>query len=51
MDWDRNSVVMPIDREMIQRLQDAGFKKGGKVVKKAAGGLTSDDLVLEERKL
>ena len=51
MDWDRNSVVMPIDREMIQRLQDAGFKKGGKVQKKAAGGMTSDDLVLEERKL
>jgi hypothetical protein len=51
MDWDRNSVIMDINREMIQRLQDAGYKKGGKVQKKAAGGLTSDDLVLEERKL
>lgn len=51
MDWDRNSVIMPIDMEMILRLQDAGKKKGGRVQKKAAGGLTSDDLVLEERKL
>ena len=51
MDWDRNSVIMPIDREMILRLQDAGYKKGGKVQKKAAGGMTSDDLILEERRL
>jgi hypothetical protein len=29
----------------------AGKKKGGKVEKKAEGGLTSDDLILEERKL
>jgi hypothetical protein len=27
------------------------YKKGGKVKKKAEGGLTSDDLILEERKL
>lgn len=27
------------------------YKKGGKVAKKADGGLTSDDLILEERKL
>jgi hypothetical protein len=51
MDWDRNSVIVPINKEMILRLQDAGYKKGGKVQKKAAGGMTSDDLVLEERKL
>jgi hypothetical protein len=42
---------MPIDREMIQRLEDIGKKKGGVVQKKADGGLTSDDLVLEERML
>ena len=29
----------------------AGKKKGGKVVKKADGGMTSDDLIVEERKL
>ena len=51
MDWDRNSVILPIDREMIQRLEDIGKKKGGVVQKKADGGLTSDDLVLEERML
>lgn len=49
MDWDRNSIIMDINREMIQRLEDAGYKKGGKVTKKADGGLTSDDLILEER--
>lgn len=35
----------------IRHLIREGFKKGGRVQKKAAGGLTSDDLVLEERKL
>jgi hypothetical protein len=36
-------------RDLIKKY--TGKKKGGKVQKKAAGGLTSDDLVLEERKL
>lgn len=35
--------------EMMKSL--TGKKKGGKVAKKADGGLTSDDLILEERKL
>jgi hypothetical protein len=51
MDWDRNSIIMDINREMVQRLEDIGKKKGGVVQKKADGGLTSDDLVLEERML
>jgi len=36
-------------RDLIKKY--TGKKKGGKVQKKAAGGMTSDDLVLEERKL
>jgi hypothetical protein len=54
MDWDRNNIILDINREMIQRLIDVGKKKGGivkKSQKKADGGLASDDLVLEERKL
>jgi hypothetical protein len=36
-------------RDLIKKY--TGKKKGGRVQKKAAGGMTSDDLVLEERKL
>ena len=46
------------DQEWLDRLmQSTGankpreWKKGGKVVKKADGGMTSDDLIVEERKL
>jgi len=49
----------PIDQQLVDEIKQyedmmkslTGKKKGGKVQKKAAGGLTSDDLVLEERKL
>ena len=52
MDWDRNKVTQEIDRETLQRLEDAGYKKGGQVKLMAEGGqITADDLVVEERKL
>lgn len=52
MDWDRNKVIQEINRETLQRLEDAGYKKGGQVKRMAEGGqITSDDLIIEERKL
>jgi hypothetical protein len=50
--------IQTFDQEWVDRAMNATgankpreWKKGGKVQKKAAGGMTSDDLVLEERKL
>jgi hypothetical protein len=48
-----------IDQQLIDEIKTyedymkrfTGKKKGGKVVKKADGGMTSDDLIVEERKL
>lgn len=50
MDWDRNRVIQQVTPEIVHRLQDAGFKDGG-AVNMAEGGMTSDDLIVEERPL